>query len=370
MGKTGCFIVESSLLNLSGAYKKVENQIKAFENAGFVIKTVIMNRSVFPGSKIVDRLPFSNCSPHWEWRDEFQGCDFIYLRKPWLNGSFLSFLKKIKKRNPKAKIIIEFPTYPYDGEMKSNLKDYPKYLKDLHARRNLRRYVDRICSLVETPEIFGINNIKFLNGYDFSQITIDRPRNHTDEIRLCCVANFARWHGYERLLKGLASYYREGGERNIRLYMVGEGSELSTYKEIAEGNQLDAHVEFCGQMDTVGIHEILNHSDFGVASLGLYKADFHGVGCFLKTREYLAAGLPIVCGSKLDIMDMPPLDEYILEYPNDATEIDINKLVLFYDKLYHTEKKRDIHGLIRKKAEEKLDMGAAMSRVIDYLRLG
>lgn len=208
----GCFIVENSLSKLSGANKKIENQIKAFENAGFIIETVVMKRSEFPGNKIVDRLPFSNCSPHWEWREEFLGYNFIYLRKPWFNGAFIRFLKDIKKKNPNIKIIVELPSYPYDGEMKNSIKNYPKYLKDVFARKKLKGHVDRICSLVDESEIFGVKNIRIFNGYDFSQIQIERQKNNVDEIRLCCVANFAPWHGYERLLRGIVNYYHEGGQ--------------------------------------------------------------------------------------------------------------------------------------------------------------
>ncbi len=34
------------------------------------------------------------------------------------------------------------------------------------------------------------------------------------------------WHGYERLLEGLANYYHKGGISNIVIYMVGDGREL------------------------------------------------------------------------------------------------------------------------------------------------
>lgn len=159
-----------------------------------------------------------------------------------------------------------------------------------------------------------------------------------------------------------------GGRRNIKLYMVGEGSELPAYRSIVEEGAINDKVEFCGQLDTLKINEILNRSDLGIASLGLYKVDFYGVGCFLKTREYLAAGLPIICGSKLDIMDMPPLDEYILEYPNDSSDIDISAMIEFYDKLYKSRGARDIHSIIRKEAEERLNMDAAMAKVVDYIR--
>ena len=45
--------------------------------------------------------------------------DFIYLRKPSaINMGFIDFLKRVRKLNPKMKILLEIPTYPYDNEIK------------------------------------------------------------------------------------------------------------------------------------------------------------------------------------------------------------------------------------------------------------
>jgi len=40
---------------------------------------------------------------------------------------------------------------------------------------------------------------------------------------LLCVANVSRWHGLDRLLRGIAAY---GGMPNVILHIAGDGAEL------------------------------------------------------------------------------------------------------------------------------------------------
>lgn len=317
-------------------------------------------------AKILYRLPFTNVDPHWKYIHSFDRVDFIYLRKPYMSFAFIRFLKQIK-RNSKAKVIIEFPTYPYDGELRERIIDYPIYFKEKIARRFLRGNVDRIATLTDDEFIFGVQTIKILNGYDFSKISIIPIERTDDEIRICCIARFMPWHGYERLLNGLADYYASGGKRNIIVSMVGDGAEIDKYKKIVEEKELNLHVNFYGYQSIDQIERILNESDIGAGSFGLYKVDFYGVGAYLKTREYLAVGLPVIAGTELDFMQYPELCPFALVFSNDSTDVNIEKILNFYDGLKGPDQ-MSIRYKIRETAEKYLNMDNAMEKVINYIK--
>lgn len=88
----------------------------------------------------------------------------------------------------------------------------------------------------------------------------------------------------------------------------------------------------------------------------------------LKSREFLAKGLPIISGVEIDIftnMNSP----YYLQFPNDASDIDIVDIVNFYDKVYCSSNKVvEVRKAIRCVAEENLSMPSTMSPITDYMK--
>lgn len=129
--KKGVYIIYEELTDETGVNKKIKSQIETFEKVGFAMNTVCMDINKVPGWKILSRLPFTNITPCWRWSDAFAECDFIYFRHPvFLNLALIRLLKKIKKKNPKVKIIMELPTYPYDKEYLRFKKNIPFLIKD------------------------------------------------------------------------------------------------------------------------------------------------------------------------------------------------------------------------------------------------
>ena len=171
----------SDIKNKDGVVKKVNNQIKAFRNASITMSISCVGWRLYgkPLEKLIFfvrqtiKLPFINPKP--SFLEDIQNYDFIYMRRPpYINPNFLRMLKKIKMEKPSIKIIMELPSYPYDKEI-SNLIHYPILLKDRLARRHLHKYVDRIATLNDDKEIFGIQTIKIKNGYDFASFPARIP---------------------------------------------------------------------------------------------------------------------------------------------------------------------------------------------------
>ena len=59
----------------------------------------------------------------------------------------------------------------------------------------------------------------------YEQSAWKKYRKKDGTIVLLAVATLAKWHGYERVIKGLYNYYADGGERNIIFNIVGNGEQ-------------------------------------------------------------------------------------------------------------------------------------------------
>lgn len=368
--KKGIFIVYDDLENPTGVNKKILSQISAFKEKGFEIVPYKMEAKVIPGYKIFYRLPFTNLSPEWNIDTKLLTCDFIYLRRPlFMNMYFLRFLKYIKKMSPYVKILMEIPTYPYDKEITKNKRNWPIFIKDVFARKKIRRYIDAIPLLTGEKRVFGIDTIRIKNGFDFNNSRVRRFDIDKETIDIAIVAQFDIWHGYDRIIDGLHQYYLNKGNREIILHFVGDGPELNSYKKMSSLYRLDNHIKFYGMQNKEFIEELYDKCDIGASTFGAYRINLNYT-CTLKSREYLAAGLPLVCGGKMDIIEYPELQEYILEFPNDDSFISIESIIGFYDNMYKGKTEEEINDVInhiRDVAVKNLDMKQAMKNVFDYL---
>ncbi|MFL2120880.1 glycosyltransferase [Marinilactibacillus psychrotolerans] len=358
---------------LNGIDKKVISQLETFKDAGINCKLEIMqsNKKDFWHklyNTVTCRLPFGNTDPTWRFNPKFNEVDFIYLRRPTsINYPMLKVLRKIKKKNPKIKIIMEIPTYPYDDELKSKVKDYPRYLKDIYSRRKLEGLVDRIAVQNNVDKIFNIPTLNFTNGIRVKEI---KPREvlKTKGINICAVASMEPWQGYERVILGLSNYYKNGGNVDVNIYLVGEGNEKATYEKMVNELNLNDHIHFEGFLSGKQLERIYSKSDIALDSFGRYKTK-NEFSTSLKSREYLAKGLPIVSGSKIDIINKS--FPYYYEFASNSSTVDFKKIIEFYHEIYLAGKVKDeIIQEIRDYAFLVCDMSISMNEIITYIKKG
>ena len=117
------------------------------------------------------------------------------------------------------------------------------------------------------------------------------------------------------------------------------------------------------------MERIYDACSIGVSSLGLYKKGIF-YSCELKSREYLAKGLPILCGEKTDLMEVEELRQYLVSFPNNGEPVDFAEIERFYSDLYADKDETDIEKMaktIRSIAEKEFNMESAMSHVVAYL---
>ena len=282
-----------------------------------------------------------------------------YVRYGMSNKKYIEMLKKMREVG--ARIILEIPTFPYDLECSHSIKNELIKLFDLRYRMKLHDYVEKVATFSQDREIFGIPCIHIVNGICVGGIPVRCPVAAPDQIHLIGVATMAKFHGYDRLISGLAKYYREGGNRDVVFHLVGDGKELPNYRKSVKDLHLQDHVIFHGFQSGKALNDLFNLCSIAVMSLGLHRINIH-LASSLKSREYAARGLPMITSCKIDVF--PEDYPYLLKIPEDDSPVDIETVIRFHDKIYREKTEKDVIGEIRAFAERHCDMERTMQPVI------
>lgn len=364
---SGLYII-SSQTNLTdetaksdGVAKKILSHIQVLCKSGIDMKLVNVGRKT--SNSLIKLFDSLFCKMLYVNAIRgYQNIDVVYIRSvPPINASWLFLLQYLKKMG--AIIIYEFPTYPYLGEY-SGIKRFVVSFVDNLFKNKLKKYVDYVATYSNHEQIFGVKTIKIMNGINCSDIEPIRNIEYHTCVRLCCVAQFAQWHGYDRLIEGLYEYYKNNPKKKIFIDFVGDGSVLSQYQEMVNKYGVIQYVVFHGVLTGAALSAVFNQADIAVCSLGCHRIGVF-LGSFLKSREYIARGLPMISSTKIDIL--PDDYPYIQYVPEDDTPIDMMTILGFYEKLYRKET-RDIQiKNIRRFAEEHCDMKVVMEPVIDAI---
>lgn len=324
-----------------GVSNKIEEQCKAFEKNGYdVYNTGYIENDCFifhvgKAMKLDTKLKshkrfkmFKGLVSHLK-SNAYEVC---YIRYPYSDPYFLKLVKRLKQGN--TRIYIEVATFPIHTNSVKNFK-MKKFLletSDTVTGWRLKRYVDKVFSIGNiATNIHGIKTENIKNGVDVERVHLKR-HTETAELKLVAVSYMFPPHGYERIIRGLADYYQVSKEPKMKvlLYMAGEGPELSCWQLLCRQLRLEDKVTFMGAIRRQALDDVFDECDLAVGSLGLYKEDIFAASP-LKTKEYMARGIPFIYA-----YDEIGLDEslpFVLKFPNDETNIDINKIVKYYSEI-------------------------------------
>lgn len=343
-----------------GIEKKVLAQVKSLSNLGEIY---LINQSI-DDQNLIDRLLF--IMPFVKSKREksreillkkvTKDTNYIYIRKPSLTINFYKILQTIKSKKKDIRIILEIPTYPFHKEYKGLSK--LMVIKSIRCEKKLSSVVDYIVTYSDDDNIWGIPCLKTSNCVDFCKIP-QRTRSFKIEpntIRLTCVANYTYWHGLDRLIKGILKY---NGKYKIILNVVGSGNELENLKKLANGSE---NIIFHGPKSGNELDDIFNFTDIAVDALGRHRSGVY-YNSSLKGKEYVARGLPVISAVKTELDYMKDFP-YYLSLPADETDININDVEKFYEKIYLHNDVSKISSIIRSRTEEKFDYKYGFENVI------
>lgn len=293
--------------------------------------------------------------------------DFLYVRRAVADRAYVRFFKKIKEKYPNCKIIIEVFTYPYDKDDFARWNAWPFYIKERLYRGRLKKYIDAFVTYTEDTEIFGVPTIRTINGIQLESISPATGAYQENKITMMAVAYMQSHHGYERLIEGLRQYYRNGNHKyTVELLLIGDGPEKPLYQSLVRRYQLENYVRFYPTMSGEELDHMYDISDISLASFGTYKKGVYTRLSALKTREYLAKGMPIMTGCEIDVFDSQY--EYVRNFPNNADPVNIGEVIAFYEKIRQKAgDKQTVINTIRQFAESHVSMDSTMKPIVDYI---
>lgn len=369
----GCYLctfgIENGERPPSGVETKIAAQIDAFNDAGLQCRFL---ECVAPSSRLrrgLGSLPFISDGIKWPDLEQLGKLDFLYIRRPlYSSKEFLRFLAKARSANPGIKIVVEIPTYPYDKELSSPVTFFA-LRKERKYRQYWKKFVDGIADFSQHDEIFGIPTLPIRNGVNLKSISPRLPHGDSrDAIEGIFAASFGPWHGADLLIEGLYRYYEKGGKRDIVIHLAGGGSLIDELSSQVNTRGLERHVLIHGPLSRSELDCLYDKCTIAFDSLALHR---RGQECLLssslKSREYLAKGIPSVYAGTIDLFkDEKP--DFTLELPSEEKPLDFQKVVDFHDALYKKEAEEDLILRIRHYAEEWASMEASMESVIDFFQ--
>lgn len=330
---------------INGVTKKILDQGKSFEKLGFDVRyTGIVNNQLIMFDDKNEEFIAKTTGKAYKDRavlykrimnliNQENAPEYTYIRHVGSDFALLSMMKYFHRLG--TKIILEFPTYPYFRERLRNVKGIIGLILDLVCNCFISKWVTISINTNGYSKIFGTDSFSIENAVDVNRFNLHQKREHDGEINLIAVSSMAKWHGYDRVIEGLKTYsLKKNKDYKLLLHFVGDGPELTYYKNLCCKYNLEDSIIFHGKMGGEDLDKLFNKCDIALSSFGLYRIGLQRVST-LKVKEYCARGIPFAYA--YDEKTLPYYNEFACKFDNNAEPIDFNRLVKFYEKTLNTE---------------------------------
>lgn len=342
------YLTQQTIVKNDGASEKAVAQNEAINNLGIESKLAHVVKSSSGWELHVGGAVVANVE---RYKSLYQGLieyiavnqiRYIYIRYCVNAGAaFNRFLGMLARQG--VTIFMEIPTYPYDGELKcTSVRRTIKKCVEWFFRNRWKGKVYRIVTSSTASEIFGIPTINISNA-PAHVLPIKKPLSIDGRINMIAVANLAFWHGYDRLIRGLATYYQSKPIMKVYLTIAGVGN-LSVYnelKDLAASLKLGDYVEFIGSRSNTELDPFFENAHLAVGCLGCHRKNIVEVKS-LKNVEYAMRGIPMVYSEDNTDFDYMP---YVFKVPAEDSDIDVKSLCDFVSGLQMTPS--EIHETVR-----------------------
>lgn len=254
---------------------------------------------------------------------QVEGFDVAYARYHFFDKTYIKLLSALKSKS--KKLVVEAHSTP----------KFPKDLsimrcvgwKDKKWSTQAYKYVDLVASMSDEKTLWGVKTIKIENGIDVNTIRLHEYNGSINDINLIAVSFEGSVHGYDRVLKGINNYYKNGGQRKIHFHIVGT-TMLSTDNLIRNLGLSDYCTKY-GPKQGKELDEIYDKANLGVGCLANHRIGSQ-FGSALKTKEYIAKGIPFIYGWKEAVLEN---FEYAHSFELCEEPIDMDEVIRFYDSL-------------------------------------
>lgn len=315
------------------------------------------------------------------------------------------FIKKIKKNffhfnvlarsfdlEPYKRIVLRYPT-SIDLDYREFLNKWGgRFLTEHHAnvirelrilekgilnpvrifleKRNAPKILKHTCGLIGVTEEIrriyeetsggGIPSTVISNGIDVKSIPFSGylPFDES-KIHLLYVSNtFYPGHGLDLLLRGLLEY---NGNCTIQVSLVGGIYRKEEIELIEQLKRTKIRLILYKQLRGENLEQIFRSAHIAVSALAAFR-DGLRQACPLKTREYIARGIPFVYAYEdTDLVDQ--LD-FCLRLPPQDSPVDITEIISFLEKVSGTA---GTSKQMRDYAEKNLDWKEKLEQMVKFV---
>lgn len=263
--------------------------------------------------------------------------DILYMRYM----LFMPFLSKVLKKH---KVIMEINA---DDTIEFKLHSKITHYYNKMTRNLVLKKVDAFVSVSHELKLrFAYLNkpiIVIANGINAHKIDFVENKNKKPILVFISTPN-QPWQGFEKIVK-MADKLDD-----FLFYIIG-----------LEGKS-EKNIKYFGYLSNEESSKIIQKCDIGIGTLSSYKNGLDEASP-LKTRQYLACGLPIIYA--YEDTDIPKNSEFVLQFKNKENNINLKEVELFVQNVFNNH-------AIRKKAKEfantVLDSSVKEMQRIDYFK--
>jgi len=270
--------------------------------------------------------------------------DIIHARYPL--SSLISAVLFKRKISPKTRIVYDIgsPWIEMTGERFRLFSSFLLKQALYSVEKKLFQNVDGFYFQNEDVADFYMRRISNVQGkpQEYLNFELDsgifQPRPYNSEIAqgLGCkrtdvvigiVAGLARMRQLAFVIRGFAAFKKESDLDNLRMVVVGEGSDKQNLQRLVRQMGLSDSVIFTGKVEHNKIPEYLSVFDVGISHLP-NKVVFE-VSSPLKLMEYLSCGLPVLASNVIAHRRLNKYSEDIFLYDNNIESFcsSLHKLV-------------------------------------------
>jgi len=288
----------------------------------------------------------------------------VYFRYPIADKNFLRVVKFITSRR-NCLLVTEHQSLE-TKELMQQRKFLPLLSEKIYGRKVLKEITGFVGVTREIIDYevarSGDRSKPYLvngNGIDVSSVPLRTPPEYDGKnLDLLCVAQVAKWHGLDRLIRGMAEYK---GKVNVRLNIVGNGSEILNLKKLVTDLKLENSVIFHGFKTGKELDESFDRCHIAVGSLAIHRA---GSGSPLKTKEYCARGIPFTDSTIDEDFEEHFAFRYLIE--SSENPIDMEETVSFANKVLEDPE----HAIkMRNYAISNLDWNIKTKKIISFFEM-
>ncbi len=264
--------------------------------------------------------------------------DIIYMRyRP-----FIPFFQKMLKQ---YKVIMEINSddtleYRTHSKLKHWYNRYTRevFLKDMDAFVSVSHELkERFLYLNKPIEVIA-------NGIDVRSCDVAEAVDNEQPTLVFVGSPGQSWHGMEKIIK-MAEYFKD-----YRFHIIG-----------TEGEEMD-NIRYFGYLSQEKVIQTIKQGDVGIGTLSLYQTGLQEASP-LKTRQYLACGVPLIYAYK--DTDLDEEATFALRLENMEHNIDYSKIEQFVQKVFQD---RDIKKAARAFAEDVLDYAKKEERRLEFFQ--